>query len=46
MENQSWYYKIPLNVQSAKQQTLGGKLHIVGVIDASGSMSSWWKWIA
>jgi len=21
-------------------------LHIVGIIDASGSMCSWWKWIA
>lgn len=41
-----WYYKIPFNVQSVKQTHAPAKLHIVGVIDSSGSMSSWWKWIA
>lgn len=44
MEEKRLYYKIP---HKAVKNTAGGaKLHIIGIIDASGSMSSWWKWIA
>lgn len=47
MEEKRLYFKVPRRaVKTTGTGTGGAKLHIIGVIDASGSMSSWWKWIA
>lgn len=47
MEEKRIYFKVPLKRVKATSTDKGGSnLHIVGIIDASGSMSSWWKWIA
>lgn len=43
MEEKRLYFKVPH--RSVKRQSASTKLHIVGLIDCSGSMSSWWKWI-
>lgn len=44
MEEKILYYKIPsLDV---KKGSNSGVLNIIGIIDSSGSMSSWWSWIA
>ncbi|EGR31807.1 zinc-binding dehydrogenase family protein, putative [Ichthyophthirius multifiliis] len=40
------FYKIPLNIQSNQVKSIPKKLHTIGIIDASGSMSSWWGSIA
>ncbi|KRX05847.1 hypothetical protein PPERSA_03784 [Pseudocohnilembus persalinus] len=47
MESKNHFFKIPFNVQKDKENAkIDNNLHIVGIIDASGSMASWWKWVA
>jgi len=45
MEGNRFYFKVP-----RKEMTIvkngAPKLHIIGILDASGSMSAWWSWIA
>lgn len=45
MERANNYFKIPF-IKEGKEavKKAGNDLHIVGIIDASGSMSSWWKY--
>lgn len=40
--NQFNYFKIPFQDGVSEEK----KLHIIGVIDCSGSMGSWWKNLA
>lgn len=45
MEEKRLYYKVPHRAVKLSEKG-GSNLHVIGLIDASGSMSSWWKWIA
>jgi len=43
MDSNKYYFKIPFDNSVVMTDD---KLHIVGIIDASGSMSNLWKWLA